>query len=70
VAGERYHKDPSLGKRCPYSYQDLRTTMVDNLLHGINTSAKKITHQNPQGMTENHQENIAPGHPWVSGAGL
>jgi hypothetical protein len=41
--------------------------MVDNFLHRINPSAQRSTHQNPQGMTENHQENIGLGHPWVFG---
>jgi hypothetical protein len=44
--------------------------VVDNLLHGINPSAKRNNHQNPQGMTEYHKENIASGHPWVSEKGL
>jgi hypothetical protein len=39
--------------------------MVDNLLHRINPSAQRNTHQNLQGMTENHQEKIELGHPWV-----
>jgi hypothetical protein len=38
---------------------------VDNILHRINPIAERNTHQNPQGMTENHHENIALGHPWV-----
>jgi hypothetical protein len=41
--------------------------VVDNLLHGINPSAQRNTHQNPQGKTENHEENIELGHPQVLG---
>jgi hypothetical protein len=44
--------------------------VVDNILHIINPSAQRNTHQNPQGMTENHQENIELGHPWVLGKHL
>ena len=40
--------------------------VIENILHGINPSAQMNTHKNIQGMTENHQGNIAPGHPWVS----
>jgi hypothetical protein len=43
----------------------MSTKVVDNLLHRINPSAKRNTHQNPQGMIENHQENLELGHPWV-----
>jgi hypothetical protein len=39
--------------------------MVDNCFHRINMNAQRITHQNPQGMTKNHQENIGLGYPWV-----
>jgi hypothetical protein len=38
--------------------------VVDNLLHRINPSAQRNTHQNIQGMTENDQEKIELGHPW------
>jgi hypothetical protein len=41
--------------------------MVDNILHGMNPSAQRNTHQNPQGKTKNHQENIGLGQPWVFG---
>jgi hypothetical protein len=67
VVKESYHKDPSLSKEGPYSYQDLSTMVVDNHLHGKNPSAQRSTHQNPQGKTENHQENMVLGHPWVFG---
>jgi hypothetical protein len=40
--------------------------VVDNLIHGINPRAQRNNHQNPQDMTENYQESIALGHPWVS----
>jgi hypothetical protein len=67
VAGERCHENPSLGKHCSYSYQNLSTTVVDNHLHRINPSARRSTHQNPQGKTENRQENMVLGQPWVFG---
>jgi hypothetical protein len=62
--GEPFQKDPSLGKQFPHLYQDLSTTVVDNLLHKINPSAQRSTHQNLQGITKNHQEKIELGHPW------
>jgi hypothetical protein len=48
-------------------YQNLNTTTIDNLLHRINPSDQRNTHQNRQGMTENYQENNALGCPWVLG---
>jgi hypothetical protein len=65
VAGESCHKDPSLSKEGPYSYQDLSTTVVDNHLHGKNPISQRSTRQNPQWKTENHQENNVLDHPWV-----
>ena len=65
MAGESCHEDHSSGKQCPYSYQDVSTMVVDNLLFGMNPSAQRSTHQNPQGKTENHRENMVLGHPWV-----
>jgi hypothetical protein len=59
------HKYHVLGKQRPYPYQDLSTMVVDNFLHRINLSVQRKTHQNPEGMTGNHDENIAPGHPSV-----
>jgi hypothetical protein len=41
--------------------------VVDNPLHGMNPSAHRITHQNPQGMTKNHRKNTRLGQPWVFG---
>jgi hypothetical protein len=38
--------------------------VVDILLHRINPIGQMNTHQNIQGMTENHQEKIELGHPW------
>jgi hypothetical protein len=43
------------------------TSVVDNLLHGINPSDQRNNHQNPQGMTKTHQENMGLGQPWVFG---
>jgi len=39
--------------------------VVDNHIHGENSSAQRGTHQNPQGNTKKHQENKVLGHPWV-----
>jgi hypothetical protein len=65
VAWGSYHKDPYLSKEGPYSYQYMRTTVVDNHLHGKNPNAHRSTLQKPQGKTESHQENKVLGHPWV-----
>jgi hypothetical protein len=43
------------------------TMVVDNLLHGINSSAHRSIHQKPQGMTKKYQENMGLGQPWVFG---
>jgi hypothetical protein len=65
--GKPCYKCPSLGKKCPYLYKDMSTMVVDNILHRINPNSQRNTYQNFQGMIENHQENIALGHPWVLG---
>jgi hypothetical protein len=63
VVGERYHENSSLGKQC--FYQNPSTVVADNLLHRMNPSAWRGTHQNTQGKTEKHQENMVLGQPWV-----
>jgi len=65
--GKPCHKYPTLGKQRPHPYQYLSTMVVDNILHRINPSAQRNTHQNPQGMTKIHQENIVLGHSWALG---
>jgi hypothetical protein len=62
VAGEKGHENPSLGKQCSYSHQNPSTVVVDSHLHRINPSARRSNHQNTQGKTENHQENMVLGH--------
>jgi hypothetical protein len=39
--------------------------VVDSHIHGKNLGVQRITHQNPQGETENYQEKKVLGHPWV-----
>jgi hypothetical protein len=41
--------------------------VVDSDLHRVNLSARRSTHQRPQGKTENHQANTVLGQPWVFG---
>jgi hypothetical protein len=41
--------------------------VVENHLHGKDLGAQRTTHQIPQGMTENHQENTGLGQPSVFG---
>jgi hypothetical protein len=38
---------------------------VDSHLHRVNLSARRSTHQRPQGKTKNHQENTVLDQPWV-----
>jgi hypothetical protein len=64
VAGAKSHEKPSLGKQCPYLYQNLSTVVVGNHLHEKSPSAQKGAHKKSQGKTENHQENKVLGHPW------
>jgi hypothetical protein len=44
--------------------------VVENLFHRKTPSAQRNSHQNPQGMNENHHENITLSHPWGFGTYL